>query len=230
MGLSEDLKSTVSQTFGTRWTVRSESKVPVPEDLGLGNDAIRLEGAVLYADLVDSTQLVDRYPPELSAMIYKSYLHCAAKIIRSAGGAVTAYDGDRIMAVFVGPSKELTAVKAGLQINYARLEFIIPTLKVRHPGCDYAVRHAVGIDTSTLFVARQGIRGANDLVWVGRAANHAAKLAECRRDVATWVTERVYGALPDALRFREGNAVWERHRWPAMGDVDVYGSTWSWAF
>ena len=33
----------------------------------------------------------------------------------------------------------------------------------------------LGIDTSKLFVARTGIRKSNDLVWVGRAANYAAK-------------------------------------------------------
>ena len=38
-------------------------------------------------------------------------------------------------------------------------------------------KQSVGIDTSELFVARTGIRRANDLVWVGRAANHAAKLS-----------------------------------------------------
>jgi len=36
--------------------------------------------------------------------IYKTFLHCAAKIIRSHKGVITAYDGDRIIAVYIGKS------------------------------------------------------------------------------------------------------------------------------
>jgi len=38
----------------------------------------------------------------VAAEIYKTYLHCAAKIIRSEGGSITSYDGDRIMGIFIG--------------------------------------------------------------------------------------------------------------------------------
>ena len=54
---------------------------------------------------------------------------------------------------------------------------INPKLKEAYPEENYTVQQSVGIDTSTLFVAKTGIRGSNDLVWVGRAANYAAKLS-----------------------------------------------------
>jgi class 3 adenylate cyclase len=68
----------------------------------LGNDAVKLSATVLYADLADSTKLVDGHTKQFSAEIYKTFLHCAAKIIRSEDGVITAYDGDRVMAVFIG--------------------------------------------------------------------------------------------------------------------------------
>ena len=49
-----------------------------------------------------------------------------------------------------------------------------------YPKTEYKIKQAVGVDTSKLFVARTGIRGSNDLVWVGRAANYAAKLSALR--------------------------------------------------
>ena len=64
--------------------------------------AVKIEGTVLYADLDSSTNLVDEYKPQFAAEMYKTYLHCAAKIIRSEGGTITSYDWDRIMAVYVG--------------------------------------------------------------------------------------------------------------------------------
>jgi len=50
----------------------------------------------------------------------------------------------------------------------------------------------VGIDTSALFVARIGVRNDNDLVWVGRAANYAAKLTEIPEDNTVFVTASLH--------------------------------------
>jgi class 3 adenylate cyclase len=49
--------------------------------------------------------------------------------------------------------------------------------KKKWPKTDFELKQRVGIDTSKVFVARTGIRGSNDLVSVGNAANNAAKMA-----------------------------------------------------
>lgn len=101
-------------------------------------------------------------------------MHCSAKIIRSEGGEITSLDGDRIMAVFIGDTKNTSAGRAALKINYARISIINPALVAQYPKSNYEVKHTVAVDSSELFIARTGIRGSNDLVWVGKAANHAA--------------------------------------------------------
>lgn len=55
----------------------------------------------------------------LAAEVYKTYLRCASQIIRDEGGTITAYDGDRVMAVFAGENKDTTAVRTALKINHA---------------------------------------------------------------------------------------------------------------
>ena len=52
---------------------------------------------VNVSDLSGSTNLVDTQTPHFAGEIYKTYLMCAAKIIKEQGGTITAYDGDRIM-------------------------------------------------------------------------------------------------------------------------------------
>jgi class 3 adenylate cyclase len=104
MSLKSDLETKIGEILGDTWSIRDGINVPSAEDLKLTNDAVKLDGVVLYADMSESTYLVDQYKAEFAAEIYKSYLHCAAKIIRSQGGEITAYDGDRIMAVFIGDS------------------------------------------------------------------------------------------------------------------------------
>ena len=105
MSLGEDLAKAVKETFNQKWDTHQGKKVPAPGELRLSNGARQLNGTVLYADLDASTNLVDSYPPGFAAKIYKAYLSCAAKIIRSEEGEITAYDGDRIMAVYVGDEK-----------------------------------------------------------------------------------------------------------------------------
>src|SRR5439155_252745 len=137
--------------------------------------------------------------------------------IRSEGGEITAYDGDRVMAVFIGDFKNTSAARAALKINYARIHIVNPAIKAQYPRTEYEIRHVVGVDTSGLFVARTGIRGSNDLVWVGRAANYAAKLSTLSSDYPSRITKAVYDMLHSSLKMSaDGRSMWEAATWTAM--------------
>ncbi|RKH01750.1 adenylate/guanylate cyclase domain-containing protein [Corallococcus sp. CA053C] len=229
MPLSDDLHSEVTSIFKTSWERREGRLVPEPESVTLGNDAVELDATVLYADLAESTQLVDTKKALFAAEIYKSYLICASRVIKSEGGTITAFDGDRVMGVFIGDNKNSSAARSALKINYAVRKIINPALKAQYPSDDYEVRQAVGVDTSKLLVARTGIRGSNDLVWVGRAANYAAKLCSLRDGVfASWITESVFSALHDTVKHTNGQAMWEQRTWTSR-NMTVYRSSWTWS-
>lgn len=229
MSLAEDYSKAVEEIFKEKWSTREGKKVPESEDLALGNEAVKLNGTVLYADLDDSTTLVDSCKPAFAAAIYKAYLNCAAKVIRSEGGVITSYDGDRIMAVYIGDSKNTCAALSALKINYAVTQIINPLLRKCYPRTDYRVRQVVGIDTSALFVARTGIRGSNDLVWVGRAANYAAKLCSLSANYPSRLTGAVYNKLPESVRYADdGRSMWESVTWNGMNGMRIYRSTWKW--
>lgn len=227
MALADDLSIEVAKILKDAWTKRDGTVVPDAEDLTLGNDAIELDAVVLYADIDGSTQLVDTVRSEFAAEIYKTFLHCAAKIVRDEGGTITAYDGDRLMAVFIGGLKNTSAARAGLRINAARLNIINPAIKTQYANSTYQLRHTVGIDSAKLLVARTGVRGANDLVWVGRAANHAAKLTALGSDYPTRITAEVYNMLREEVKFTKGQPMWVKASWAEMGRV-IYQSTWYW--
>ncbi len=174
MGLKDDLLKEVKDIFAIQWQIRDGKKVPETEDLKLGNDAVKITAAVLYADLAESTFLVDNHKPHFAAEIYKAYLHCASKIIRSENGIITAFDGDRVMGVFIGDTKNTSAARCALKINHAVFKILNPAVKLQYPENPYEIKQSVGVDTCELWVSRTGVRGSNDLVWVGRAANYAA--------------------------------------------------------
>ena len=227
MGLVEDYSKEVEKVFKQKWETREGKKVPESEDLQLGgNEAVKLNGTVLYADLDASTNLVDSQKPGFAAKIYEAYLNCAAKVIKSEGGVITAYDGDRIMAVYIGDFKNTSAARSALKINYTVTKIINPILKKCYPKTNYRVRQVVGIDTSQLFVARTGIRGSNDLVWVGRAANYAAKLSSLSAKYPSRLTAAVYKKLKKSVKYSsDGQLMWKEATWNGM---KIYRSKWRW--
>jgi class 3 adenylate cyclase len=228
MALKEDLEKEVAAIFRAVWTERDGTVVPTEDSLKLGNDAIKLDATVLYADLADSTKLVDDQAKQFAAEIYKTFLHCAAKIIREDNGVITAYDGDRIMAVFIEGNKNTSAVRAAMKIKWAVDEIVNPAKKAQYPNSTYSVGHVVGVDTSSLYVARTGVRGANDLVWVGRAANYAAKLSALPASY-TYVTKEVYDVMLDEVKLSSGGQnMWDAVTWNGFDNRTIYRSSWRW--
>lgn len=233
MGLKSDLDKEVRRIFRESWNTRKSDKIPSPENLALEkNEAVEFERAtVLYADLASSTALVDGYKWWFAAEIYRTYLKCAAEVIRSEGGTITAYDGDRVMGIFLGGSQTTSAARCGLKINFAVEHIVNPALKDRYPSEKYVVKQVVGIDTTELRTTRTGVRGDNDLVWIGKAANYAAKLTEPNMSEKTFVTDRAYSQMHDDVKLG-GNPrrnMWTPYKWTAKNDMQIYGSTWWWS-
>ena len=143
MALGDDLRAEVRKIFQERWTTASREVVPESVDLELRNDAVTVHGAVLYADLDGSTKLVDTKKPQFAAEIYKTYLVYAARIIESEGGAITAYGGDRIMAVSTGKNRHDKAVRTAFKINFAVREIINAAVAELYPDTKYGVRQSI---------------------------------------------------------------------------------------
>ena len=230
MKTAQEIVAEIRNVLNTGWKDRDAHKVPKLEDIQLGdNEAVSLEGTVLYADMADSTNLVNGFKNWFAAEIYKSYLVAACHVIRNNSGAVTAFDGDRVMAVYIGGQKNSDAAKTALQLNWAVTK-INAAIKSKYPNTSFELQHSVGIDTSNLFVARTGIRTANDLVWVGRAANYAAKLSGMPSSLPTaYITNDVFGKLMDSSK-NGGNPkqlMWTRTHWQER-NMTIHKSNWTW--
>ena len=230
MSLLTDLQDYTKRTHDAVWTTREGQKVPATEDLQLGNEAVKMDGTVLYADLAESTELVKGKKDWFAAEVYKNYLYTAGRIIRAHDGAITSYDGDRIMAVFIGGTKNTDAAKCALKIKWAVGNILQPALVAKYPKSTYKLKQKVGIDTSALFVARTGIRGSNDLVWVGNSANNAAKMAALPSTYSTYISANSYNMLLDSSKY--GGAE-NQNMWTNLGSSQlgytIYGSNWHWS-
>ena len=228
MGIKADLESQVSRIYWEQWKRRDGRKVPEDDDLSSGNDAVDLEAAILYTDLSESTKLVDNYKDEFAAGNYKTFLQCATRIIRSEGGHIRSFDGDRVMGIYIGDLKNTSAVRSALKINWAVKKIIQPAIRKRY-NTKYVMKHVTGIDCSKVMATKAGIRNNNDVAWIGRAANHAAKLTTLSDSYATWITDKVYDKMADKAKYSDGKNMWEKRSWTPQKNRRIYRSTYWWA-
>lgn len=237
MSLLEDLKTQTNEILAEQWIKRDGVTVPEPENLKLTNDTVLLDATFLYADLADSTELVI-LNKSIAAEVMKAYLRGTTRIIRNLGGEIRSFDGDRVMGVFIGDLKNTKAAEAALKINYFFKNILAPAFEKfysnffsNNPG--FKLSQTSGIDTGKVMVVRGGIRNNNDLVWVGRPANIAAKLSAIREDsYYTYITKNVFMELANSSKYgASGGLMWEERTWEKgkeYGVPTVYRSSWWW--
>ena len=172
MGLKEDLTAEVRAFAVQNWgDIPNGYVVPTADSLTFANTGIHVNACVLYADLHRSTEMVDSLTEMHAAERYKAFLKCAAKIIKANDGTITAYDGDRVMGIYLGADKATRSIKTAFELNYAVQNIINPIFLAQYAHAQLSLRHTVGIDFGQLLVAKVGVRVDSDLVWVGPAAN-----------------------------------------------------------
>jgi len=235
MTLSQDLSSDVQGVIDKPWDPRKGQKVPGSSEIALAGGAVQLDGTFLYADLAHSSKMAKQLDRRVAAKILKAFLASTSRIIRYHGGTIVSFDGDRILGVFIGDSKNTLAAKSALQIKYTVKEIIRPKFENKYHSVKNAafnITHGAGVDSGTVLAVRAGARGDNDLIWIGRAPNLAAKLSDLRESpYHTFITATVYDVLHDSSKYggKDKENMWERCSWAFLGDrITVYRSSWQW--
>ncbi|WP_029892909.1 adenylate/guanylate cyclase domain-containing protein [Nocardia brasiliensis] len=239
MGFKEDCTAAVAEIATTPFDIRAGSVVPKTSDVVLRNGAVELDAAYLYADMADSTGLARHFSSYDAARIIRAYLNAVSRVIRHRGGAIRSFDGDRVMAIFVGDDAASIAAKTALNITWVvdkvvheQLSDHIDDYFTCYIEDQWRIRHRTGIDIGTALVVRAGVRDNNDLVSIGDAPNIAAKLSDVKQHRTT-ITERTWDALDYASAFREGDqaAMWSAPRIESLGSrtEEVRGSDWWWS-
>lgn len=87
-----------------------------------------------------------------------------------------------------------------------------------------------GLGKGDIYAVRVGIRGTNDVAWVGRCTNTAAKLSNVLyhpRSIA--VTRAVYDRLNSDRKYSDGRHMWSDERFDHFGGVSrAYRTTTFW--
>jgi adenylate cyclase len=230
--LRDDLDSDVRTVITTLWDTRKGRTVPSTTDVVLPGGAVELDATFLYADMADSSKMAKELDRRVAAKILKAFLATSTRLIRHCGGSIASFDGDRVMGIFIGHSKNSSAAKCALQIDYVVQEIIKPKFTSKYDpvrNASFSIGHGTGIDTGTVLAVCAGARNHNDLIWIGRAPNLAAKLSDLRKyPYSIWITASVYNDLDKGLKYDgDGKDIWEARTWTFLDEnIRVYRSNY----
>lgn len=233
MGLGTEISNAVKTTVDTPWDIREGQVVPSTNTVALKNGGVRVDAVYLYADMADSTGLARDFPQETAAKVIRAYLSATCKVIGAHDGEIRSFDGDRVMAIFMGSYKNTSAAKCALKLKWAVDNIVRPAVEAKFPSLvtkGYKVSHCTGIASGSALIVRGGVRGDNDLISVGRPPNVAAKLSEIRAGkYRTYITSAVFNKLADEAKNSEGTSMWEAVSREVGGEkMTLYKSSWGW--
>ncbi len=225
MAFGDIVRDSVDDILGTTFSERDGRVVPNTTDVALKDGAAKLGAAFLYANLAGSSTIAKRCPWDTTAKIIRAYLDSACRIIRSHGGEIRSFDGDRVMGVFIEDSPCSNATKSALKIKYATDNVIQPKAiknfsSVRNN--DVKIRQSCGIDFEVSRAVRAGVGSSNDLIWIGRPPSFAAKLSDIREHPhSTFISKAIYNRLSDEAKKSDGTDMWEKSVYTYVGTKEV---------
>jgi len=233
MSKCDEISKDIQATIDTQWNKRNGNKIPNTEDVALAGGAVEIDATFLYADLASSSKMAKELDRRVTAKILKSFLTAVSKLVKHNGGKIVSFDGDRVMGVFYGDSKNSSAAKCALQIKHIVQNVIKVKFEKKYDtvkDASFSIDHGVGIDTGTVFAVRGGVRGASDLIWIERAPNLAAKLSDIRESpYQTIITRRVYDCLNDGSKYAGDKNMWKSTTWEFLDEtIMVYRSSYTW--
>jgi class 3 adenylate cyclase len=214
----EQLNENVARFLGGDYETFKPQGVPTPEKLPMAESkAARFEAAMLFVDIRQSSAITESFRLQTAAKMIRAYCDGSVRIIHFNQGSVRSFNGDGMLAVFIGDRKANNAVKAAMNLAWFAQEVLRPKFQryFRRNSAARAVaggfRIGCGVDVGELFAVRVGIGGTNDIAWVGRPTNAAAKLAAIARPPRSiLITREVYSKLaaPQLLQIITGVPMW----------------------
>ncbi len=125
--------------------------------------------AVLFIDLVGSTQLAATRPPQHVAELLNSFFRIVVDVVDQSGGQVNKFQGDAALAVFGAPLDLGAAASAAL--SAAR------ELSTRLHNLS-SVDFGVGVSAGDVFGGNIGAESRYEYTVIGDAVNQAARIAD----------------------------------------------------
>jgi class 3 adenylate cyclase len=127
-----------------------------------------VEAAVLYIDLVGSTQLAESHPPQEVAEVLNDFFRIVVSAVDERHGLINKFAGDAALAVFGAPLRMTEPASAALATARAL------ATKLRQLPVDFGI----GVSAGRVFAGNIGAENRYEYTVIGDAVNEAARLAD----------------------------------------------------
>ncbi len=164
------------------------------------------EAAILYIDLVGSTQFAATDPPERVAEVLNDFFRIVVDAVDERQGLINKFEGDAALAVFGAPLRTDDAASAAL----ATARQLDAQLR-RLPVVDFGI----GVSAGQVFAGNIGAENRYEYTVIGDPVNEAARLA----DIAKTSDRRI---LASAAAIERADSA-ERRRWTSRGSEVLRG-------
>lgn len=166
------------------------------------------EAAILFVDLVGSTQLAASRPPREVAEVLNDFFRIVVVAVDENQGLINKFQGDAALAVFGAPLRTSGAASAALATARSL------AVRLRHlPVVDFGI----GVSAGPVFAGNIGAENRYEYTVIGDAVNEAARLA----DLAKTSERRVLCSDAAIERADED----ERRHWESQGSAVLRGRT-----
>jgi adenylate cyclase len=162
-GLEE--RDRLRDLFG-RYVGTDVARRAIEEGAELSGDVV--EAAVLYIDLVGSTQLAESRPPQEVAEVLNDFFRIVVGAVDERQGLINKFAGDAALAVFGAPLRMTEPASAALATARAL------AVKLRQLPVDFGI----GVSAGRVFAGNIGAENRYEYTVIGDAVNEAARLAD----------------------------------------------------
>jgi adenylate cyclase len=162
-GLAE--RDRLRDLFG-RYVGTDVARRAIEEGAELSGDVV--EAAVLYIDLVGSTQLAESLPPQEVAEVLNDFFRIVVGAVDEHQGLINKFAGDAALAVFGAPLRMTEPASAALATARAL------GAKLRQLPVDFGI----GVSAGRVFAGNIGAENRYEYTVIGDAVNEAARLAD----------------------------------------------------
>jgi class 3 adenylate cyclase len=185
-----------------RRPVFAEGRVlPKLEDLAV-MEGRQVEAAFVYTDLDSFTKIVAAQPTKVSFVLLQAFVELVTRITAHYEGAVVDCAGDRLLSVFHRPARNYSEEPVHQAITAA---FWIQTMlqasaDVFGERGILAPSVGIGIDYGSVTVGCVGFKNNKRLIFLGNAANNAAKLQDLAGPGETVISYAAFLRQPGYLK------------------------------
>ena len=236
MATNQEILNKIEECLTESYTRSDTTVIPKKGDLTFGNTVKRIPHAkVFYIDMRKSRKILSDSSSFWSVKIHKAFLGAVTHCIEKREGHLRSFNGDGLLAFFIGENAASRAVRAALDIKGFVLEInkILKDYEINPIDC------GIGIAQGTIDVAKSGKSGDDqtkqDLIWIGPPLYLAVELSELGKSPESiWISHNVRSSIgkENCLNVvndaKTGKSMWAKYEkeLKSVGKYDVRATTY----